>query len=71
MSGISIFILRSFGRGSNGKVAALGEILLTLLLAELDVQLVAVTSQFLGLEGIPGPEVLSAVLRDFIHGQGG
>ena len=63
------FVFRVLGFGSNGKVTALGEVLLAFLLAKLHIHFVAVSSQLVGLEHALGLEVLDAMLWDFVlHG---
>jgi len=69
VSGSDALILRLIRIGGDGEVTTLGKVLLALLLTELDVKLVTVTSEFLRLEGTLGLEVLGAVLWDFVHGK--
>lgn len=60
-------VLRLLRLCSDGEVTTLGQVLLTLLLAELNIELVAVAAKLLGLECVLSLEVLGTVLWDFIH----
>jgi len=63
-------VFRIVGIGGDGEITTLGKILLALLLAELDIEFVAVASQLLGLEGSLGLEVLGSVFGDGHDGIG-
>jgi hypothetical protein len=60
-------VLRLLRLCCDGEVTTLGQVLFTLLLAELDIELVAVAAKLLGLECVLSLEVLGTVLWDFIH----
>ena len=64
-------VLRLLRLCGDGEVTALGEVLLTLLLAELDIELIAVATKLLGLECVFGLEILGSVFRDSFHGGDG